>query len=112
MVITLPTGAAHTPTGANVWTLTTSLDAPTKVENAGTCSISSFVMKCTFAAKLTKGTSYGVAIAGAGALAGSWGPVSLETRMNNEAVAGPVMDCNHVFDSINTAGVAPTYELS
>jgi hypothetical protein len=61
------------------------------------------VLKCTFAKALTKGTAYGVSIPGAGAVAGSWGPVDLETRMNNEAIAGPVMDCNHVFDSINTA---------
>jgi len=103
MVITLPAGAAHTPTGANVWTLTTSLDAPTKTENAGTCTIASFVLKCTFKNALTKGTSYGVAIAGAGAAVGSWGPVGLETRMNNEAIAGPVIDINNVFDSVNTA---------
>jgi hypothetical protein len=63
---------------------------------------------------LTKMTAYGVAIpGGAGAVvAGTWAPVTMQTRMNNLAIAGPVMDTNWVFDSINTAATAKTYTVT
>lgn len=114
MVIGFPTGASHTPTPASVhvWTLTTSLNPPTKVENQGTCAWTSPALSCTFAKALTKGTSYGIAIPGTGAVVGSFAPISITTRMNNLATAGPVMDVNRVFDAINTDAKAATMTLA
>jgi hypothetical protein len=49
---------------------------------------------------------------GTGAVAGSFAPVAIETRMNNLATAGPVMDINRVFDSVNVDATAPTFTLA
>lgn len=59
---------------------------------------------------MTKNTAYGVAMTGTGVKVGMWAPISLQTRMNNIAVAstqGPVMDVNNVFDTMAVAA-APT----
>jgi hypothetical protein len=61
---------------------------------------------------MTKNTAYGVAIPGSGAVVGSFAPVTMQTRMNNLATAGPVMDTNNVFDSINTGAAAPAITLA
>jgi hypothetical protein len=115
MYVTLP--SAHVPTIAtpsviHAWALTTSLTPPTTASNLGTCTWSAPLLKCTFASALTAGTSYGLAIPGSGAVAGSFAPVAIETRMNNLATAGPVMDINRVFDSVNVDATAPTFTLA
>jgi hypothetical protein len=53
-----------------------------------------------------------MAMVGTGAVAGSFAPVAIETRMNNLATAGPVMDINRVFDSVNVDATAPTFTLA
>jgi len=117
MLIGLPTGASHTPAVTttsfpHVWPLTTSLTPPTTVVNKGTCTWSSPTLKCSFATALTKNTAYGLAMPGSGAVVGSWAPITISTRMNNLATAGPVMDTNRVFDSINTDAAAAAMTLA
>ena len=99
----MPTGNSHAPTIAtpsviHAWTLGTTLDPPTAQENAATCTFSDPTLACTFAKALAAKTSYGLAIPGTGAAAGMWAPVTMQTRMNNAANAGPVRDVNRVFD--------------
>jgi hypothetical protein len=119
MYVTL--ASAHAPTvsspavagsAPHVWALTTSLTPPTTPTNLGTCTWSTPTLKCYFASALTAGTSYGLAMVGTGAVAGSFAPVAIETRMNNLATAGPVMDINRVFDSVNVDATAPTFTLA
>ena len=117
MMITLPSGASHTPAVTatsfpHVWPLGTTLDPPTTPVNKGTCSYAAPLLKCTFATALTAKTSYGLAMPGSGAVVGSFAPISIETRMNNLATAGPVRDVNRVFDSVNTAAAAPAMALA
>jgi hypothetical protein len=117
MMIGLPTGASHTPAVTatsfpHVWPLTTSLTPPTVAVNKGTCTWSSPTLKCTFATALTKGTSYGLAMPGSGAVVGSFAPITIATRMNNLATSGPVMDTNNVFDAINTDAAAVAMTLA
>jgi len=116
-MIGLPSGASHTPavtatSHPHVWPLTTSLTPPMKAVNAGTCAWNSPVLSCTFATTLTKGTSYGLAMPGSGAVVGSFAPITISTRMNNLATAGPVMDVNRVFDAVNTDAAASTMTLA
>lgn len=117
-MIGLPSGAGFVPTipavGVHAWALSTTLDAPTTMTNKGACTWGSNTLKCSFASALTKMTAYGVAIPGASGavVAGTWAPVTMQTRMNNLAIAGPVMDTNWVFDSINTAATAKTYTVT
>merc|ERR1712039_464663 len=96
LMVGLPSGASHTPTtsAVHVWHLGNSFTVPTTVTNQGTCAFSNNVLSCTFASALTKNTAYGLAIPGTGAVVGSWAPVTMQTRMNNLATAGPVMDHN------------------
>jgi hypothetical protein len=116
LVVGLPSGASHTvtitTTGIHVWALTTSFAVPTTATNAGSCEFSSNVLKCTFASALTKNTAYGMVMPGTGAVAGIWAPITMETRMNKLATAGPVMDVNRVFDVIATDAAAPTIAIA
>lgn len=110
----IPSASSYTPatTGVHVWPLTTSFTVPTS-SNAGTCTFASNVLACTFATALTKNTAYGLTMTGSGiAAAGSWAPITMETRMNNLATAGPVMDVNRVFDSMNVVAAAHTIALA
>jgi hypothetical protein len=96
---------------ANVWTLGTSWTAPTTVENAGTCTLASDVLSCQFATDLAMNTAYGLVMTGsATTTVGVFAPVTMQTRMNKVADAGPVIDSNRVFDQIvvNTAALAMT----
>jgi hypothetical protein len=116
LVVGLPSGASHTvtitTTGIHVWALTTSFAVPTTATNAGSCEFSSNVLKCTFASALTKNTAYGMVMPGTGAVAGIWAPITMETRMNKLATAGPVMDVNRVFDVIATDAAAPNIAIA
>jgi hypothetical protein len=114
LMVGMPTGASHTPsgTGVHVWALATSFAVPATATNAGTCSWSSPTLSCTFASALTKKTAYGMAIPGTGAVVGMFAPITMKTRMNNIVSAGPVLDTNHVFDAIATAAAAPTISLA
>lgn len=108
-----PTGGALT-SGVHVWALTTSFAVPTTVANAGTCgSFANNQMDCTFATALAANTAYGMVVPGATmATTGTWAPVTLETRMNDDADAGPVMDVNRVFDAIVVQPAAATITLA
>lgn len=114
LVVTLPSGASHTvtATAVHVWALTTSFAVPTTVTNLGTCDVTSNVVACTFASALTKNTAYGMVMPGSGAVAGIWAPISMETRMNKLATAGPVMDVNRVFDVVAVDAAAPTIAIA
>jgi hypothetical protein len=71
------------------------------------------VLSCTFASALTANTAYGMEIVGAAmAASGTWAPVTMETRMNKVADAGPVMDVNRVFDSMNVQAAAATITMA
>jgi len=91
LVVTLPAGASHTATGGNqYWPLTTSLDAPTTgTMTYGSCSVASMTVTCTFSAALAANTAYGLSLSGSGAVAGSFAPVGLQTRLGSIG-AGPV----------------------
>jgi hypothetical protein len=110
----IPSGSSYTPstTGVVAWPLTTSFTVPTTGTIAGTCAWANNVLACTFASALTKSTAYGLTMSGSGAVVGAHAPVTMETRMNNLATAGPVMDRNRVFDSINVAAAAGTITLA
>merc|ERR1712110_1399777 len=115
LMVGIPSGASYTPTaaGVHVWPLTTSFAVPATAVNAGTCAWGTNVLSCTFATALTANTAYGMEIVGgAMAAAGTWAPVTMETRMNNAADAGPVMDRNRVFDSMNVVAAAATITMS
>lgn len=114
MVISLPSGAAHTPStsGVHVWALGTNFAVPTTATNSGTCSAASFVLTCSFANDLAANTAYGIVLPGSGAVKGSWAPVSIQTRMNTATAQGPIRDHNRVFDSINTLAAAPAITLA
>lgn len=60
---------------------------------------------------MSAGVSYGLALpsTSSASVAGSFGPITIETRMNDGSgtgTSGPVRDVNKVFDTINT-DVAP-----
>lgn len=114
MKIGIPAGSSHVPTVAkiHVWPLTTTLDPPTIVVNQGDCTFVSPTLHCSFVSKLTAGTSYGLAIPGTGAQVGQFAPVTIQTRMNNEVMAGPVLDTNNVFDQITTDAAAASITLT
>jgi hypothetical protein len=96
-----------------LWTLGTSLTPPTTVENQGYCTFADPKLTCQFAKALTAKTSYGLALPVTGtSVAGSFAPVTMETRMNGLTTAGPVRDRNVVFDSVNTAAAAKTFTLA
>lgn len=63
---------------------------------------------------MTANTAYGIELTTATAMAaaGSWAPVTMETRMNKAANAGPIRDINRVFDSLNTQAAASSIALS
>merc|ERR1712157_285227 len=115
----LPSAAGFTPDVAaatariHVWALETSFAVPATVTNAGTCAFSNNVLDCTFASALTANTAYGMEIkGGAMGAVGSWAPVTMMTRMNNAADAGPVMDVNKVFDAIVTQAAAASITVA
>jgi hypothetical protein len=128
LIVNLPTGtniAVNTKTKAalgtiasstayvHLWTLGTTLSPPTTVENQGYCSFSDPKLSCQFAKALVAKTSYGLALPSTSAsAAGSFAPVTMETRMNSEVVAGPVRDRNVVFDSVNTDVAPKTFTLA
>jgi hypothetical protein len=98
----IPSASGLTPSAGNAWTLADSWTAPTTVENAGTCgSYTNGVIQCTFASALAAETAYGVELTGAATTTvGSFAPVTMQTRMNNAANAGPIIDTNRVFDQV------------
>jgi hypothetical protein len=96
-----------------LWTLGTSLTPPTTVENQGYCTFADPKLTCQFAKALTAKTSYGLALPVTGtSVAGSFAPVTMETRMNGLTTAGPVRDRNVVFDSVNIDAAAKTFTLA
>jgi len=65
---------------------------------------------------MKKNTAYGMAVPGdANAKVGLWGPIRMETRMNDgtaSGTSGPVMDVNRVFDAIAVAAAPKTIVLA
>jgi hypothetical protein len=97
----IPSASGLTPSAGNAWTLADSWTAPTTVENAGTCAFANNVMSCTFASALSAGVAYGLELTvAATTTVGAFAPVTMQTRMNNAADAGPIIDTNWVFDQI------------
>lgn len=114
LMVGIPSASSHavTATGVHVWALGTSFAVPAKATNAGSCVFETNVLKCSFASDLTKNTAYGMVIPGSGAVVGSFAPITMETRMNKLATAGPVMDTNRVFDAIATAAAPAAVTLA
>lgn len=112
----IPSASGFTPqtSGVHVWALGNTLAAPATASNAGTCTWANNVLACTFASDLTAMTAYGLEMTTATAMsaAGSWAPITMETRMNDAADAGPVRDVNRVFDSMNTQAAASAIALA
>jgi hypothetical protein len=108
LYVGIPAGATFTPTSTSAnavkaWELVNTFTVPTTGTTSGTCKKEGDVHQCTFTAALKAGTAYGMSIPGSGSKAGAWGPVSMESRMNNVDSAGPIRDVNRVFDTINVA---------
>jgi hypothetical protein len=128
LIVTVPSGTGLTVTAktlaelgtvvsstayVHAWTLGTSLNPPTTVENQGRCSWVDPKLSCQFAKALAAKTSYGLALPTSGtSVAGAFAPVTMETRMNSGTTAGPVRDRNMVFDSINTDVAAKTFTVA
>lgn len=66
------------------------------------------MLSCTFANDIPANTAYGLEMVATNAVGtlGSYAPITMETRMNNAADAGPVMDVNRVFDVMAMAANA------
>jgi len=75
--------------------------------------VSSDTVSCGFGSELKAHTAYALELAGTGAdTAGAFAPVTMHTRMNTAADAGPVLDTNNVFDQIVVDAAALTATLA